>query len=223
MTETTDNGGQVPQDRACRILIAGTGGQGVILAARLVTEFFVQRGQQVLSGQLHGMAQRGGAVQSTIIVNRGVSPAIPLGGADFVVGFEPVETARALPYVSAHTIVVTNTVPLVPFSLSQDFVRGRGTGLYPDVKVLEETIRSATPNLLALNATELAEKAGSAKTLNMVMLGCLFGSSSFPHDPEEFMRTVITTGPPRMVETNMQAFRHGVEVGGSMRLVEETS
>lgn len=70
-----------------RILIAGTGGQGVLTAARLLCDVFVEDGHQAVSGQLHGMAQRGGSVQSSVIIDCGISPVIPSGRADFVLGF----------------------------------------------------------------------------------------------------------------------------------------
>jgi indolepyruvate ferredoxin oxidoreductase beta subunit len=203
----------------CRILIAGTGGQGVVLSARLLTTFFHRLGLEVVSGQLHGMAQRGGAVQSTVMVNRGISPAIPLGGADFVLGYEPVETARALPYMSSRSTVFMNTAPIVPFVLSQEYVReGAEKGEYPEFEVLAASIRSVAPRLIVVDATELAERAGSLKTLNVVMLGCLFGSEAFPFAPREFEDTVMKGAPARLAEINMRAFRSGVELGERVEL-----
>ena len=162
-------------------------------------------------------------MQSSVMVNRGISPAIPRGAADFVIGLEPVETARALPYISDQSVVFMNRTPIVPFSLSQDFVRERGSGQYPDVKMLEASIRSVTPHLLTLDGSDLAVRAGSAKTLNIVMLGCLFGSRSFPYSPDEFMNTVVTTAPARLVDTNMRAFQQGVQLGRLAQLVGEKS
>ena len=72
--------------------------QGVLTAARALCEFFAERGHNVVSGQLHGMAQRGGSVQSSVVIDSGISPVIARGRADFVVGFEPAETVRALPF-----------------------------------------------------------------------------------------------------------------------------
>ncbi|MFQ5495312.1 MAG: 2-oxoacid:acceptor oxidoreductase family protein, partial [Phycisphaerae bacterium] len=109
-----------------KILIAGTGGQGVLTAARLLCDFFVDRGHDVASGQLHGMAQRGGAVQSSVIVDGGPSPIIAMGRADFVVGLEPVETARAIPFMSARTLVFMNTAPVIPFVLAQQAISKQG-------------------------------------------------------------------------------------------------
>lgn len=194
-----------------RIIFAGTGGQGVITAARLLTDFFAGRGNQVVSGQLHGMAQRGGAVQASVMIDCGLSPVIPTGAADCVVGLEPVETVRALPYMSSETTVFFNSIPVVPYVLSQQAARGVGNGGYPGIEKLQDHIREVTPNLYVLDATELARNAGMVKTLNIVMVGCLFGSGLVPATPEEFLDTVMKTVPPKVAEVNDRAFRSGVE------------
>lgn len=207
--------------RGLRVVFAGTGGQGVITAARLLSEFFLHQGRQVVSGQLHGMAQRGGAVQASVMVDCGISPAVPRGGADFVAGFEPVETARVLPYVSPETVIFMNTTPVVPFTLSQEYVMEEGTGVYPDVEELQEKIRSAAQSLFAFDATALAKRAGAVRTLNVIMLGCLFGSGLLPAEPGEFIDTVMTTVPPKLAEANNRAFLLGVETGQGFRCREE--
>ena len=211
-----------PGKKGWRIVIAGTGGQGVITAARLLTNFFTERGNQVVSGQLHGMAQRGGAVQASVMVDCGISPVIPAGAADCVIGLEPVETVRALPFMSANTTVFMNTTKIVPYVLSQMAVRGQGDAAYPDLAVLEETIRAVTPKLFALDATELARGAGLVKAVNIVMVGCLFGSGILPVEPEEFAETVMATAPSKLAEANDRAFLNGVEHGKKTRKLEET-
>jgi indolepyruvate ferredoxin oxidoreductase beta subunit len=157
------------------------------------------------------------------MVNHGVSPAIPHGAADFVLGFEPVETARALPFISARSMVLMNTAPIVPYALSQQYVRGQGTGEYPDVGRLSESIRAVTRTLVTFDATALAERTGSSKTLNVVMLGCLFGAGAFPFAPDDFMNTVMKTAPAMLAGANMEAFQLGVEFGQSVQLVEGVS
>lgn len=205
-----------------RIVIAGTGGQGVITAARLLAGFFSERGSQVVSGQLHGMAQRGGSVQASVMIDCGICPVVPVGAADCVIGFEPVETVRALPFMSSSTTVFMNTRTVVPFVLTQQAVRGQGDGTYPDQDGLEEQIRAVTPNLFAFDATELARSAGLVKTLNMVMVGCLLGSGILPVAPEEFADTVVRTVPSKLEEANDRAFLCGVEYGKKLCKLEET-
>ena len=195
-----------------RIVFAGTGGQGVITAARLLTNFFAERGNEVVSGQLHGMAQRGGAVQASVMVDCGLSPVIPAGAANAVVGFEPVETARALPFMSQKTTVFMNTKPVVPFVLAQAAVRGK-SGSYPDQQILCKQIASASSSLFAFDASEIAQKAGLARTLNIVMVGCLLGFGILPADPQEFADTVLKTAPSGLADVNEEAFRLGVQKG----------
>jgi indolepyruvate ferredoxin oxidoreductase beta subunit len=204
-----------------RIVVAGTGGQGVITVARLLTNFFTQRGNQVISGQLHGMAQRGGAVQASLMIDSGISPVIPRGGADCVMGLEPVETVRALPFMSENTTVFMNTTKVVPFVLAQMTVRGSPDGSYPEQDALEKTILDVTPKLHAFDATELARNAGQVKTLNIVMVGCLFGSGMLPAAPEEFAETVMTTVPSKLADVNNRAFAAGVEYGKAMSILKE--
>jgi indolepyruvate ferredoxin oxidoreductase beta subunit len=200
----------------CRILIAGTGGQGVLTAARLLCDCFVELGHQVVSGQLHGMAQRGGAVRSCVIIDGGISPVIARGRADFVLGFEPVETARALPFMSSSTVVYMNTAPVMPFVLAQRAVLKQGEAAYPDVTKLSESIQSVVPNTLTFDATQCAVEAGSAKALNMVMLGCLLGSGCLPCSPDDFWNSVSKRMPPALKETNTKAFMKGVELAAEL-------
>jgi|CXWL01.1.fsa_nt_gi indolepyruvate ferredoxin oxidoreductase beta subunit len=209
--------------RGWRIVIAGTGGQGVVTAARLLCECFAERGHEVVSGQLHGMAQRGGAVQSSVIIDGGISPIISSGRADFVVGLEPVETVRALPLMSSRTTVYMNTTPVMPFVLAQRAVReGSGdqggslaSGEYPEVMELERHIRAVTNNLLKLDAAQLAAGANSSAVLNVVMLGCLLGSAGLPCTADAFSDFVAARSPGALREANIKAFRMGVEAVNS--------
>jgi indolepyruvate ferredoxin oxidoreductase beta subunit len=197
--------------RGWRIVIAGTGGQGVVTAARLLCECFAERGHEVVSGQLHGMAQRGGAVQSSVIIDGGISPMIAAGRADFVVGLEPVETVRALPLMSSRTTVYMNTTPVMPFVLAQRAVREEDGKGYPEVVELERCIRAVTNNLLTLDATQLAAEASSSAVLNVVMLGCLLGSAGLPCTADAFSDFVAARSPGALREANVKAFRLGVE------------
>lgn len=202
--------------------MAGTGGQGVITAASLLTEFAVSKDHQVLSSQLHGMAQRGGAVQSSVMIDSGISPVIGRGDADIVLGLEPVETARALPFVSAKTVVFMNTIPVIPCALAQNYVLGEGLTEYPSVESLSASIREVTSKLITLDATALAKQAGSLKAINVVLLGSLFGSRLLPFAAEDFLNSVLKTGPPQFADVNRRAFLSGVEFGKTLGLIEES-
>jgi len=200
-----------PKRRGWRIVIAGTGGQGVVTAARLLCECFAERGHEVVSGQLHGMAQRGGAVQSSVIIDGGISPIISSGRADFVVGLEPVETVRALPLMSSQSTVYMNTVPVIPFVLAQRAVREEGGEEYPEVAELVRCVRAVTDNLFSIDAAQRAAETGVSAALNMVMLGCLLGSAALPCTAEAFSDFVAARSPGALREANVRAFRIGVE------------
>ena len=138
-----------------------------------------------------------------------------------MIGLEPVETVRALPFMSENTTVFMNTTKVVPFVLAQMTVRGSPDGSYPEQDALEKAILDVTPRLHAFDATELARSAGQVKTLNIVMVGCLFGAGILPAAPEEFVETVMTTVPSKLAEVNNRAFSAGVEYGKEIRKLEE--
>ena len=200
-----------PKRRGWRIVIAGTGGQGVVTAARLLCDCFAEHGHEVVSGQLHGMAQRGGAVQSSVIIDGGISPIISSGRADFVVGLEPVETVRALPLMSSQSTVYMNTTPVIPFVLAQRAVREEGGEEYPEVAELVRCVRAVTDNLFSIDAAQRAAEAGVSAALNMVMLGCLLGSAALPCTADAFSDFVAARSPGALREANVRAFRMGVK------------
>jgi indolepyruvate ferredoxin oxidoreductase beta subunit len=204
--------------RCQRVVIAGTGGQGVLTAARLLSEVSVERGHEVVSGQLHGMAQRGGSVQASVIIDGGISPVISQGRADVVLGFEPVEAARALPLMSAHTLVLLNTTPIVPFVLAQRAALHRNGAKYPNVDALVTAMRAVTDRVHCFDATDIAKEAGSAKALNMVMLGCLLGYGALACPSEEFWKSASRRMPRGSADINGRAFALGSALGKNLGL-----
>jgi len=192
-----------------RIVMAGTGGQGVLTAARLLCDGLVRHGHDVVSGRLHGMAQRGGSVQSCVLIDCGISPVVARGGADFVLGFELVETVRALPFMSKRTVVYMNSDPVIPYVLAQRSISQHSNGKYPKIAELINAVQDVTTYLSSFDATRRAVEAGSAKALNMVMLGCLIGSSSLPCTVDEFWRVVADRMPQGLTDANSRAFFSG--------------
>ena len=206
-----------------RIAIAGTGGQGVVTAVRVLCEAFVELGHDVVSSQLHGMAQRGGSVQSSVMIDSGISPVIARGAADFVLGLEPVETARALPLMSRRTRVFMNTVPVVPFVLAQRYVLEKPDADYPDIGGLIEQVRAAAGQVHPFDATKLAAEAGSARTPNVLMLGCLLATETLPCTPSRFWESVSRIVPAPLVEANTGAFLAGVAAVQKFQVAEARS
>lgn len=204
-----------------RIIVAGVGGQGVLTSAYLLRDFFVDRGHQVVSSQLHGMAQRSGGVQTSVMVDCGISPVVAAGKADFILGFEPVETVRALSLISAHTTVFMNTSPVVPFTIGQSHILGVGQASYPDLQELTTSLRSLSPKLYCFDASNKANEVGSIKALNMVMLGCLFGGEVIPYSADDFWQVISATMPATFAESNRQAFVSGADYGKSCGVSED--
>jgi indolepyruvate ferredoxin oxidoreductase beta subunit len=188
---------------------------------RLVIPFFVNRGHDVASAQLHGMSQRGGAVQASVMIDAGTCPVIAAGDADVVIGLEPVEAARSAHWVGPRTVVLANTQAVVPFVLSQRAARGEAGGDYPPVEALLQPLREITPHVVALDATALAERAGSAKALNMVMLGFLFGAGLVPAPAADFCTEVIDRAPPAIAATGRRAFDAGQAAVAAAGLLEQ--
>ena len=186
-----------------RVYLTGVGGQGTLLATTVLAEAAIQAGHNALASEVHGMAQRGGVVESTVMIGDIRSPIISDGEADVLLGFEPVETYRALRKCSAATAVVSNTVPIVPYGVAT------GRGAYPDVEKLFGFIQSRVRQLITLDAQALGEEAGALLAANIVMLGALAGSGALPVPKEAFEETIRTKTKERFVETNLRAFKLG--------------
>jgi indolepyruvate ferredoxin oxidoreductase beta subunit len=190
-----------------RIVVCGVGGQGVLLTSRILCEAAMHAGLPVVSGEIRNMAQRGGAVQATVVIGGARSTVVPRGRADVVLGMEPMEAARVSRFMGEQTLVIANTHPIVPFTLS---VQGRP---YPPIEKLLSSIRQRCGELIALDGTKVAVETGSIRVLNTVMLGALLGYSSIPIDQKIVEKTVADESPQAHIQLNIEAFRAGVAFG----------
>jgi indolepyruvate ferredoxin oxidoreductase beta subunit len=186
-----------------RVYLTGVGGQGTLLATTVLAQASILAGHEAVTSEVHGMAQRGGVVESTVMIGGIKSPIISDGEADVLLGFEPVETYRAMRKCSARSVVVSNTVPTVPYSVAI------GKGNYPDVEKIFDYIRSQVKQLSTVNAQELAKQAGSVLATNIVMLGALARSKALPIPKEAFEETIQTKTKQQFVDMNLQAFELG--------------
>jgi len=187
-----------------RIVFVGVGGQGNLLASRLIGEACIATGIPAVVSEIHGMAQRGGIVESAVVMGGALSPIVSKGEADVLVGFEPLETLRALNKCNKDTKVITNIHPLPPFTVAI------GQGVYPDIDKSLDLIRSHTSSLITLDGNELAIKAGNPLSLNMVMLGALVGSNFIPLDENTLKDTISKTTKKAFLESNLKAFDLGM-------------
>ena len=188
-----------------RLIIVAVGGQGNLLASKVLGEAALLAEVPVRMSEIHGMAQRGGVVESAVVFGDADSTIISDGEADVLLGFEPSETLRALNKCSANTVVITNTAPLPPFTVAI------GKGTYPDLKELPKLIRSKTAKLIAFDAQALAKKAGNIMSLNMVLLGSLIQTGIMPVSAEQVKEAIQTSTKKAFVDINVKAFELGFE------------
>lgn len=190
-----------------RIFFTGVGGQGTLLATRLVGQAALEEGLAVTMSEIHGMAQRGGVVESSVVVGTAVSPTIADGQADILMAFEPMEAARALPKCHGESLVIASANPIVPFTVAT----GRST--YPQIEALRQAVQEKVGRIIWLDTVEAARKAGSERTSNMVMIGVLAGTGRLPVSNASWRKALEKTLPGRILEVNRRAFEAGFEVG----------
>ena len=188
-----------------RVVFVGVGGQGNLLASRLLGEAFLAAGFPSVVSEIHGMAQRGGIVESAVLMGNVTSPIVSNGEADVLIGFEPVETLRTIGKCNKDTVVITNTKPLPPFTVSV------GQGTYPPLDEIMGLIQAKTKKVMAFDGVALAVEAGNQLSLNMVMLGALIGSGTIPVSAEAMKETISTSTKKAFLESNLKAFDLGME------------
>ena len=183
------------------IMIVGVGGQGSVLASKLLGHLLTSQGYDVKVSEVHGMSQRGGSVVTYVRYGDKVySPVIDKGQADFIVSFELLEAARWIEYLSPEGQIVTSTQQLDPMPVLT------GAMTYPD-NLLNE-IRESGAKVDALDCLKLAEQAGSSKAVNLVLLGRL--SHYFDDIPVEAWNEAITSCvPAKFLDLNRKAFELG--------------
>jgi len=188
-----------------RLVISGVGGQGTLLASRLLAEASIDAGLHVKIGETYGMAQRGGPVMGHIQIGGAAhNPQIRKGEADVLMGFEPAEaTRRGVTYLKDGGLALVNTRVTAPVEVISGMVP------YPDMGELMGLLGKVTDRLVAFDATSLAEEAGDPIATNVVMLGALTESGQLPFDDETVLSTLRKSLRPRFLELNMRAFDLG--------------
>lgn len=187
-----------------RIFIAGVGGQGSVTATIIIGEAALAAGHNVVTSELHGMAQRGGVVQSTVLVGDLHAATIPDGTADVILGFEPAETLRFVAKAQpGHTDIITNTRPIVPVTAAQ------GASRYPPAETLLAPLREVAQRFVALDAVGLAADAGTPKAMGAVLVGGLAGLECIPVDRQCWIDALLSRAPARFQDANLVAFDAG--------------
>jgi len=182
------------------IMIVGVGGQGSLLASKLLGYLLLSQGYDVKVSEVHGMSQRGGSVVTYVRYGDKVySPVIDEGEADFIVSFEALEAARWLSYLKEDGIIVTNTQQIDPMPVIT------GAMQYPEEIISK--MKATGAKIDALDCLKLAEEAGSLKAVNIVLLGRL--SHYFDIPEEEWMKALKALVKPAFLEINQKAYSLG--------------
>ncbi len=184
------------------IMIVGVGGQGSLLASKLIGHLLLAQGYDVKVSEVHGMSQRGGSVVTYVRFGDKVySPVIDRGEADYIVSFEALEAARCLPFLKEDGVIVTNTQQIDPMPVIT------GAAVYPENII--QKMKDTGARIDALDCLSIAEKVGSSKAVNMVLMGRL--SHYFDIPEEAWMASLEAIVPQRFIEMNKKAFALGRE------------
>lgn len=190
------------------IVIAGVGGQGTLLASKILATAAGARGLFVRTSETIGMAQRGGSVSSHLRIDaREASPIIPGAHGDILLGFELAEAVRMIPKLKAEAKCVVNTDRIIPTNVAL----GRGVYLGDEYLAL---LKDRYPEAVFIEGAPLALAAGDIRTLNIVILGAAVGASMLPFSEEEIRAAVKVCVKPKLLAMNERAFELGLKASG---------
>jgi len=198
------------------ILICGVGGQGTVLASRIIAAAAMETGDKVCSAETIGMAQRGGSVTSHVrIGEEAYSPLIPFGSADLMLAFEPAEAVRNLKYLKKNGTAVVNSAPVKPVTEALN-----ETGY--DGKEMTEYLKD-TVDCIFVDSDEVMNRFGSAKYLNIVILGAALGARALGIDRNTVTGQIRKRVKSAYLEANLEALRFGCELGSAAKRSEKSA
>ena len=186
------------------IMICGVGGQGTVLASKIIAASAMDEGYTAHSAETIGMAQRGGPVTSHVRIGDAFSPLIPAGGADLLIAFEPSEAVRNLRYLKKDGFVIVNSVPVKPTSLS-------GGAAYDGTAEIAFLLKTCC--CLVISSETLCAPFGSTKFFNVAVLGAAAGTGKLGLRAETVRGEIRKTVPQRFLEKNLAAFEAGIRLG----------
>jgi len=187
-----------------RIFLAGVGGQGTLTVTNLLAKIALDKGLDVVAGEIHGMAQRGGVVHTFVLLGGYLSPKIDRAEADFLLGFEPLETLRALKFVKPKQgIIISSTDPIYPPSFSQTDLD------YPQVEQVQKHCTQVVDKSYFLSVLKEAEGLGVVQVANVMLLASFLALDKLPLGLDELRQGIKKYFKPKLVEINLKA----VEVG----------
>ncbi len=178
-----------------------------MLATRLVGEAALEQNIPVLMSEIHGMAQRGGVVESSVVLGSKSSPTIADGEADVIIAFEPLEAARALPKCNPDTLLISSTTPILPFTVTI------GQSVYPQTDTLFALVAPHVGRFIKVDAEELARSSNAERSSNVVMIGVLAGTGILPIEKQSWINALSKVLPEKLLEVNIRAFERGFSFG----------
>jgi len=189
-------------DKITNIIITGVGGQGILLASEIISESAVLAGYDVKRSEIHGMAQRGGSVNSHIRFGKKIySPLVMKGECDLLLAFEKLEAIRMADFINKEGTIIVNDQQINPVPVSS------GSAVYPEN--IEEILKKYFPSVIFVNAFELAKQAGNVRTANIALLGVASKKLNIPIDVWE--KVIVERVPQRAIEVNLKAFHLGLQ------------
>lgn len=181
------------------IMIVGVGGQGTLLASRILGNTVINEGYDVKVSEVHGMSQRGGSVVTYVKFGDKVySPIIDRGEADIILAFEMLEAYRAMPYLKKGGKIIVNSQEIDPMPVIT------GAAKYPE-SILDKMSKKV--DVLSVDALKLANEAGNSKAVNVVLIGIMAKNTSIEYD--KWVETIKTTVPEKFLDVNLKAFDLG--------------
>ena len=190
------------------ILLCGVGGQGIVLASKLIAQAAMENSLPVMSAETIGMAQKGGSVFSHVRIGSNLStPMIPKGGADVLIGFEPAEAVRMLPYLKKEGTVIVNSCPTKPVTamLSASSYTGKEMLAY---------LKKNVERLTVVDCERAASEIGSLKVVNMILLGAAAATGELPISMADIKSCLAKRLKPQLLEMNYKALEYTLNVKG---------
>jgi indolepyruvate ferredoxin oxidoreductase beta subunit len=186
------------------IVMCGVGGQGVVLMSELLGHAVVRDELSIRGSEVLGMAQRGGSVVSNIRIGSELhAPLIPEGECDIIVALEPSEALRNIKYLSESSLVILNTRKIIPFTVSIN------RSVYPELEIIIKKLNKVADTVITIDASQIAEEAGSPVSTNVAMLGALLGIGRIPVDVETVKAIIRERLPAGTIAANIRAFDLG--------------
>jgi indolepyruvate ferredoxin oxidoreductase beta subunit len=187
------------------IVLCGVGGQGTILASKVIAQTAIRLGQNCRVGETHGMSQRGGSVISHVRIGTDVYGALtPDAQGDLMIAFEPVESLRYMNYLKTDAYIILNSHAIIPTSVNA------GMATYPAYDEILKELKNVSSHIVDVDATKISESIGGILFLNMVVLGSASKVPGFPYTEDQIKKSIEELVKPKFIDINLKAYEAGV-------------